>query len=284
MRLSYFPKSAARNSAPVITALMQGFQLHGVQPDLENHNSDMVVLWSQLWAGRMRPNQAIYQHYVSRGLPVLIVDVGSIQRNHTWRITLSGNAYVAGRGYNSDRRHELGLELQPWQNCRGDNIVIALQRPDSNQWQGQPDMQTWCDNMIAKIRTHSQRPIEIRPHPRSAFQLRHRDATLVTPCRVAGTYDDVDFPAVFRRSWAVVNWNSTPGILAVRTGIPAFVGASSLAAPVANLDLARIENPEMPDREQWANDLAWTEWTVQEIAQGLPQSYILHEIKNRGMI
>jgi hypothetical protein len=31
-----------------------------------------------------------------------------------------------------------------------------------------------------------------------------------------------------------------------------------------------IENPAMPDREQWANDLAYTEWAVDEIARGEP--------------
>ena len=55
-------------------------------------------------------------------------------------------------------------------------------------------------------------------------------------------------------------------------GIPAFVGTSSLAYDVANdIDfLHDIENPIMPDRTQWLNDYAHTEYTIEEIAQGLP--------------
>ena len=31
-----------------------------------------------------------------------------------------------------------------------------------------------------------------------------------------------------------------------------------------------LENPIMPDRTQWLNDYAWTEYTVDEIATGMP--------------
>ena len=31
-----------------------------------------------------------------------------------------------------------------------------------------------------------------------------------------------------------------------------------------------IENPIMPDRQQWLNDYAHTEYTLDEIAQGIP--------------
>jgi hypothetical protein len=31
-----------------------------------------------------------------------------------------------------------------------------------------------------------------------------------------------------------------------------------------------VDNPHTPDRQQWLNDYAWTEFTVEEIASGLP--------------
>ena len=53
-------------------------------------------------------------------------------------------------------------------------------------------------------------------------------------------------------------------------GIPAFVGPSSLAYDVGNINLKDISNPKKPDRQQWLNDLAYTEWTVEEISKGIP--------------
>ena len=89
------------------------------------------------------------------------------------------------------------------------------------------------------------------------------------------SYDSFDFGRALNNAWAVVNWNSNPGVESVIAGVPAFVGESSLAAPVANLNLADIEKPLRPDRQQWLNDLAYTEWTVNEIAQGIPFDLLL---------
>ena len=76
----------------------------------------------------------------------------------------------------------------------------------------------------------------------------------------------------------MVNWNSGPGSQAVLNGVPAFVGGSSLAAPVGNLDLANIENPARPDRTQWLEQLAHSEWTLAEIETGDPLSRLLKSL------
>jgi hypothetical protein len=57
-----------------------------------------------------------------------------------------------------------------------------------------------------------------------------------------------------------------------------FAGPSSLAYPVANTDYATIESPLMPDRTQWLNDYAHTEYTLAEIAQGIPLKYLTKKI------
>jgi hypothetical protein len=44
---------------------------------------------------------------------------------------------------------------------------------------------------------------------------------------------------------------------------------------VANLGLAQIENPLRPDRTQWIEQLAHTEWTIPEIESGLPLQRLL---------
>ena len=44
----------------------------------------------------------------------------------------------------------------------------------------------------------------------------------------------------------------------------------SLAAPVGNLNLSALENPMKPERKEWLERLCHTEWTIEEISQGLP--------------
>jgi len=73
-----------------------------------------------------------------------------------------------------------------------------------------------------------------------------------------------------------ISWSSNPGIHSVINGVPAFVSTHSLAYPVANdIDfLHDIERPMMPDRQQWLNDYAHTEYTVEEISQGIPLKHL----------
>ena len=77
---------------------------------------------------------------------------------------------------------------------------------------------------------------------------------------MSGTYDDFDMS--FENVWATISWSSNPGIHSVINGVPAYTGPSSLAYNVSMQDLSTIENPVLPDREQWLNDYAWTESTV----------------------
>jgi len=281
MRLAVFPKYAARNSESVMQALIQGFQHHGVTIESGSFDSDAVIIWSQLWAGRMRHNRGVYQHYRTHVRPIIIVDAGCINRGHTWRISTDQHGLIAGSGHDASRRQEIGLVVDPWRCKRGSDILIALQRTDSNQWQNLPHIGTWLESRIQEIRCHSDRPIRVRPHPRNKISHQHINVIIDPPQHIQGTYDDYDLSRSLEHAWCVINWNSSPGVIATLRGVPAFVGATSLAAPVANQDLASIESPSMPDRSQWANDLAWTEWTVAEMQQGLPQSYVLSLIRHQ---
>jgi hypothetical protein len=42
----------------------------------------------------------------------------------------------------------------------------------------------------------------------------------------------------------------------------------SMAWDVTEHDLSRIEFPIKPDRDQWAANLAYTQWTMDEMARG----------------
>jgi hypothetical protein len=67
----------------------------------------------------------------------------------------------------------------------------------------------------------------------------------------------------------------------VINGIPVFVSESSLCYDVGNHSLTTIENPVMPERQQWANKLAYTEWTVPEIREGLPWQRIRQRLEEK---
>jgi hypothetical protein len=274
MHVTLFDQYGALNSRPIFTALRQGLAASGIKYSSMDMNADVAVIWSVVWAGRMRPNQAVWKHFRSQGKPVIVAEVGMIRRGHTWKLGLNGTGITASVNIPvlPDRAQSLGLKLNPWQE-NGRDIVIACQRTDSEQWAGQPNIDTWLNQTIATIKQHSSRPIVVRPHPRQGIP--PVDAVVHRPKQVLHTYDSFDFDNSLSNAWCVVNWNSGPGSQAVINGVPAFVGPNSLAAPVANLDWSQIENPARPDRAGWLEQLAHTEWTINEIATGYPLQRLL---------
>ena len=269
MKISLFNNFGAKNSIPVFQAIAQGLVAPGHTVVYHDLSADVAVIWSMLWTGRMRPNQEVYDAFRRQGKPVIVAEVGMIQRGQTWKIGVNGTGVGS---YNFDnlvpnRAATLGLSLKPWRS--GANIVIAMQRHDSQQWAGLPGVNAWLANVVKEIKQHSNRPIVVRPHPRGASPL-PQGCLIDTPKMTHGTYDDFDFDRVLSSAHCVLNWNSGPGPQALMAGVPAFVGPDSLASTIANWDLSQIENPPRPDRSVWLEQLAHTEWTVEEIRSGLP--------------
>lgn len=270
MKIAYFPEQVALNGAPVMEAALDCLQAAGYQTQENSCDSDAAVIWSVLWHGRMAPNQAVYQHYRSQNRPVIVIEVGSLYRGNTWKIAVN---HVNATGYYGhldnldwDRPRKLKISLATQVVTRPE-IVIATQHQRSLLVQPIAPVEQWVRDQIQLIRNNSDRPIVVRPHPRSSLNIPNLPAgvTLQRPSRVTGTYDSYD---MHYDCHAVVNYNSGPGIQAAVAGVRPVVDTSSLAYPVA-VGYADLEQPYQVDRDLWLTQLCHTEYTTQEIRQGL---------------
>ena len=164
-----------------------------------------------------------------------------------------------------------------------DTSLISI-RSMRHQWRNNPPMSKWFDNQITEIRKYTARPIIIRPHPRNHVIIdtkKYKDVKIVGPVRDRKTYDDTDLAERLKTAWAVVSHSSNPAMTAVFSGIPVYVSEASLSYDVGNSTFQNIDNPNMPDRKQWANKLAYTEWWTDEIAQGLPWQRIKKRLEDQ---
>ena len=281
MRFSTFSNFGAKNSPPVFEAFRQGLAALGFAHTAHDLDADVAVIWSVVWAGRMKDNQRVWQHYRSQGRPVIVLEVGMLDRGRTWKMAVNGTGSYAyhGHGLDLDRPRKLGMQLEPWRQS-GEHILVCAQRTDSLQWQAQPDITTWLTDLRDRVRMYTTRPLRLRPHPRQPVPVT-AGFLMDLPRALPDTYDSFDLEHGLERAWAVINHNSGPGVQAVLRGVPAFVDASSLAAPVANLDMANIESPIMPDRGTWLIQLCHTEWRTEEIATGWPIERLLPRLQTR---
>ena len=274
MKFSLWTDNGALNSKPVFDAFATGANLLGHTVSYNDLHADVDVIWSVLWHGRMSPNKAVWEKAKRENRQVIVLEVGGINRGTTWKVGLNGinrDAYFGRLHNNSSRADALGLLLKPWTINQDGPIIIACQHNKSHQWRNQKTVQTWLFETIDTIRQQTDRKIIIRPHPRCpipGMEVEFPNVVSQNPIHVSGTYDDFDFDPT--GAYAVVNWSSNPATKAVMEGIPVFVGPDSLAYDVGNTDLTQINTPKTPDRQQWLNDIAHTEWTIGEIATGTP--------------
>jgi hypothetical protein len=154
----------------------------------------------------------------------------------------------------ADRFKKTGVELKPW---RGDGRHILMVPPGA---------------AIAKL-------FDFGP----LFDLmRERLERSGRPVMVSVKGDPMPLAARLRDCWCVVTWTSNVAVEAICAGVPAFVSRYSAAAPVAGM-LDQIEwlmdAPKMPEREAWANGLAYGEFDLSEIESGYARSVVMQDMR-----
>ena len=287
MRIEVWPEHGPQNSKDIFKKFIKSLQDAGDQVSINKEtNGDVAVIWSVLWQGRMQSYKKIWDRYRNAGKPVVVIEVGGLLRNISFKIGINGinrDADFANQTFDDQRWPLFKHELRPW-NPTGDLIVICGQHDASEQWKGLPKMSTWIEQQIKEIRRYTTRPILVRPHPRNTItfdEKKFKNVKVRLPKRDFRTYDDTDFKATLERTWAVVNHSSNPAMEAIIKGIPVFVSDSSLCHDVGSISLADINTPAMPNRLTWANQLAYTEWFADEIEQGLPWARIRARLEEK---
>lgn len=278
MKFALFTLHGAQNSPPVFKAIQQGLEKLGHEVVFNQNDADVAVIWSVLWSGHMTPNKAVFQHYQSQGKPVMVAEIGSLRRGELWRISIFDPQQRYPLPEDPLRWSDLGLSYRQ-RPTRGENIVIACQRSDSLQWEGQPNTEQWIQKMIDRIRLFTSRPIIVRPHPRQIIFKHFSETTTQYPQKIPGSYDSFDFDVALNNARVVINHNASCAITSVLAGVPVITGLNGMTASLAqevSIGFDEIEGTRIGSgTEDWLNKIAHTEWTIDEIASGVPISLLL---------
>ena len=168
-------------------------------------------------------------------------------------------------------KQDLNIDLKPWR-TNGKYILICLQR--NGGWSmGGLDVMQWCNQTIAKIKKHTNRPIVVRAHPGD---------------KKAKQYLKLNYPNVtisekhiiedLQNAWATIVYNSSPAVASAIEGVPVFVTdpnpCVSQAYDICNTDLSQIENPLMPDRQQWIEKISMCHFNFDDLRKGIAWNII----------
>jgi hypothetical protein len=187
------------------------------------------------------------------------------------------NETATDENWNRMRTH-YNMDLKPWRTTGG-HILICMQRPMGWSMRGMNLMQ-WFESTVANIRRHSDRPILVRWHPGDWKNFPKQ--LNFSKYNVTLSPQDRHITQDLINCWALVCHNSTPSSVAVIEGVPAFITDDPgycQAGEVVNVDLSRMENPNMPDRDQWIKKLAQCHWSFDDLRSGRQWAHMRQWVK-----
>lgn len=162
-------------------------------------------------------------------------------------------------------KRDLNIDLKPWRK-NGNHILICLQRNGGWSMKGM-NVVEFFHHTVNEIRKYSNRPIIVRTHPgdkKSIYYSKELKGKNITLSQNKSLTDDL------KNAWATVVYNSSPSVASIIEGVPAFLidPDYSQAAPVSNLTLANIENPQFSDRLPWIQSLSQCHWNDTDLISG----------------
>lgn len=250
----------------VIKAFAEGCPEDVVVSDLDDYEpSDLAVVFGTYKKHvpvSYRRGHVVHRQ-LNKGLNVVILETGYINRgagkdNHyaAGLNGLNGRAKFNNANSPNDRWMKLGVKVKPWRKD-GSHILICGQVP----WDASVDhlnFTQWAHETTGRLQRVSPREIVYRPHP-LAFT---PTPSGCVPSSNKSLHDDL------KDCWAVVTCNSNSAVEAALEGIPVIAtDVGSMAWSIAD-PLHNIEYLSMPDRTQWLSNLAYAQWTPDEMKKG----------------
>lgn len=175
-------------------------------------------------------------------------------------------AYFQNVPHTSERFDRFRINIQPWRK-KGRHILVAgMSAKAAHAENLKPE--EWERETIARLMEVTDRPIVYRPKPNWP------EARLIPGSRMQ---KDVHLSEALKNCHALVTHHSNAAIDAILAGVPC-ICMGGLASVLSSQDLAMIEHLPTPDgRAQWAADIAFTQYSVDEMAEGKALRYLLDE-------
>jgi hypothetical protein len=265
---------------------------HGVL-HRENNLIDCDVALIQGWvheksktSPHLKLRKAVIDYQKAQGKKVLVADsnlflyANKENPHHYLRYSFNDVFPITGEYFwnNPNPDHwkkiscDLNIVLKDWK-TNSKNILICTQRNGGWSMKGF-DVVAWLEQTVTTVRKYTDRPIIVRPHPgdKNAVQYLNSKDPRWTISSAENITDD------FASAWAVITFNSSPGVAAAIEGIPVFVTDPtpqiSQAYDVANTDLSLIETPKTFDRQAWIEKISMSHWSFADLKTGKAWEHI----------
>lgn len=176
-----------------------------------------------------------------------------------------------------DRFEKLGLKIKPWRK-EGDHILICCQNLNDASLFGL-HYTWWLDNTIHHLLKRTKRKIIVRDHPENKTKLLDfLNRSFMSHTKQVEYQNTGTIQEALKGAHCVVNYSSGSSIDAILEGIPVIPGTEyNFVWDISSHSLDDIENPKLGNREQLLYDLAYSQWSVEEIENGTAWNHLISQ-------
>jgi len=228
------------------------------------HKYDASIVWGihKRWSA----------YVIAQGKPVIVIERGYLgERKHTWLAVgnggLNGLANFGNDDVPSDRWEQYwAQDVKPWKKS-GNYAIIMGQVPKDSSLYGMCPY-AWARSIYQSAVDKFKR-VYFRPHP----DAKPLPADFDLPLMTGDLNDALDGAS------CVITYSSNSAVDAVMNGIPAItMHRGSMAWNVSSHDFK--EKLYKGDRDEWGARLAYAQWHIDEIKQGLAWKHIRKTLRD----
>lgn len=222
-----------------------------------------------------------FDEYKVGGRKVVFIDLGFWDRRLKNKNRYEGyhkisindrhpTTYFQNRAHAADRIARFNLTVQPWRTS-GRYILLAGMSAKSSWVEGFA-AEEWERSAVKQLAAVTDRPIIYRPKP-SCPNARPIKGTRWSP-------REEELESLLKDCHAVVTHHSNVAVEGLTAGVPAFCW-DGVAKPMSLQEFGKIDQPLHPEgREQWLADIAYAQWNLEEMREGLPWRHL----KDEGLV
>ena len=231
-----------------------------------NSSVDLAVLWGH------RQIQII-NNQRKNNKPYLVMERAYMGDRFDWVSLgfngLNGRADFCNHDIISSSRWDkyFSQYLKPWKDIDRTKPVLVIGQVTGDAAHSHIDIHQWYRDTI-KYYNDNKISVIFRPHPLGKDDIIQYLKGLTFKLDTNSTLEET-----FKEIRAVISLNSNSSVLSVLEGIPTVTcDIGAMAYDVTSHDLSDIEYT--PDRTKWCNQLAYTQWTPDEIRSGVAWQHL----------
>ncbi len=240
----------------------------------EENDAELVIIY-----GCGPGNRAHYMRARERGLPTITIDLGFWQRGGPrdtdahYKVSVNWHhpqQYLMQLNCPPDRFKKFNRgskEPTPWHNT-GRQILLAGMGPKSFELYDMRS-QEWDLWAVEEIRKRTDMAIVYRPKP-----------SWNSPKPIPGTIfsnKNQNLDTLLLNTHLVITHHSNVTVDGLMKGVPA-ICPDGAASAICNSDFNTIEEPERPNRKQFFYNLAYCNWSIEEMQSGECWRYIKEHV------